>query len=219
MEIGLSWNLALLFFLFGVSLQAAAALLVLSLGAARLPRAHRLGQSAALLVFLGIALEVIALFVPPETPVEGYWFVLGVSPLLLPALLLRLVPAAASEGGKVPTPTPTPASAPEPSSSPSSASASVPASTSAPAPAPAPAPPATGAPRAGEERERAPTEFQRFLEEIPAVLAEHPEGLTLVEIGRELNVEWRKLTGAARELLDRGLVRKEEKRYFLVKGP
>ena len=188
MEIGLSWNLALLFFLFGMSLQAAAALLVL--GAARLPRAHRLGQSAALLIFLGIALQAISLLVPSETVVGSYWFVLGAAPLLLPALLLRLTPSASWE------------------TAPAAAQATVSPRTTAAKGKPSP-----------EERGRPPTEFQRFLEEIPAVLAEHPEGLTLVEIGRELNVEWRKLTGAARELLDRGLVRKEEKRYFLVKGP
>jgi hypothetical protein len=192
MDIGLSWNLALLFFLFGLSLEAAAALLVL--GAVRLPQAHRLGQSAALLIFLGIALQAISLFVPPETVVESYWFILGAAPLLLPAILLRLVPTPSWETA--------PAAPPR-------AAVSMPT-----------AAPEEGSKAKAEERTvRPPTEFQRFLEEIPAVLAEHPEGLTLVEIGRELNVEWRKLTGAARELLDRGLVRKEEKRYFLAKGP
>ena len=191
MDIGLSWNLALLFFLFGLSLQAAAALLVL--GAARLSYAHRLGQSAALLIFLGIALEAISLLVPSEMVVESYWFILGAAPLLFPALLLRLAPSAPVSW--------------------QTASAASPATRSFPTTAPKEAAPTT------EERGKPPTEFQRFLEEIPAVLAEHPEGLTLVEIGQELNVEWRKLTGAARELLDRGLVRKEEKRYFLVKGP
>ncbi len=194
MEIGLSWNLALLFFLFGLSLQAAAALLVLGLGAVRLP-AHRLGQAAALLIFLGIALQAISLLVPPETVVESYWFLLGATPLLLPALLLRLAPSAPASWGTAPAAPPAPATGSPPTSAPKG-----------------------GSPTA-EEREKPPTEFQRFLEEIPAVLAKHPEGLTLVEIGQELNVEWRKLTGAARELLDRGLVRKEEKRYFLVKGP
>lgn len=58
-------------------------------------------------------------------------------------------------------------------------------------------------------------EFNEHLQKIPEVLAAHPEGLTLVEIGRQLDVEWRRLTGAARELIERGLIYKVEKRYFL----
>lgn len=201
MSIGLSWNLALLLFGFGLSLQAAAALLVLALGTTRPLRAHRIGQAAALFVFLGIALEVIALFVPSETTVEGYWFVLGAVPLLLPGILVRLAASPSSE------PAGTAGTAPK--GAVSSPSPPGPAGTAAPTPTESP-----------EREDRPPREFQRFLEEIPAVLARHPEGLTLVEIGREMNVEWRKLTGAARELLDRGLVRKVEKRYYLVeRGP
>jgi hypothetical protein len=57
-------------------------------------------------------------------------------------------------------------------------------------------------------------EFQAQLELIREVVAAHPEGLTLVEIGKELDVEWRRLTGAVKELMERGQLRKEGKRYF-----
>jgi hypothetical protein len=60
-----------------------------------------------------------------------------------------------------------------------------------------------------------PTEFSEYLKKIPEVLAAHPEGLTLVEIGRQLDVEWRRLTGAARELIEQDRIYKAEKRYFL----
>ncbi len=59
------------------------------------------------------------------------------------------------------------------------------------------------------------TEFQEQLRRISEVLEDHPEGLTLVEIAREMEVEWRRLTGAANELLKLGRIRKEGRRYFI----
>jgi hypothetical protein len=64
----------------------------------------------------------------------------------------------------------------------------------------------------------APAEFNEQLSQIPRVLASHPEGLTLVEIGDQLEVDWRRLTGAASELLDRGRILKEEKKYYIEKS-
>ena len=58
------------------------------------------------------------------------------------------------------------------------------------------------------------TDFHEQLKRIPAVLAKHPRGLTLVEIGRELGIDWRRLTGAVNELLRLNRIRKEGKRYF-----
>jgi hypothetical protein len=60
----------------------------------------------------------------------------------------------------------------------------------------------------------AQTEFQELLGKIPNVLSQHPGGLTLVQIGHELGVEWRRLTGAINELLQHHRIRKEGKRYF-----
>lgn len=57
-------------------------------------------------------------------------------------------------------------------------------------------------------------DFHEQLKRIPAVLAKYPRGLTLVEIGRELGIDWRRLTGAANELLRLNRIRKEGKRYF-----
>jgi hypothetical protein len=61
----------------------------------------------------------------------------------------------------------------------------------------------------------AQAEFNEQLGQIPRILAANPEGLTLVEIGEKMGVEWRRLTGAVRELLERGRIVKEEKKYFL----
>ncbi|MBI1730521.1 hypothetical protein HY229_06500 [Candidatus Acetothermia bacterium] len=61
----------------------------------------------------------------------------------------------------------------------------------------------------------AQAEFNEQLGQIPRILAANPQGLTLVEIGEKMNVEWRRLTGAVRELLERGRIVKEEKKYFL----
>ncbi|OGF53093.1 MAG: hypothetical protein A2Z21_05650 [Candidatus Fraserbacteria bacterium RBG_16_55_9] len=57
-------------------------------------------------------------------------------------------------------------------------------------------------------------DFHEQLMRIPAVLTKHPRGLTLVEIGRAMSVDWRRLTGATNELLRLNRIRKEGKRYF-----
>ena len=64
----------------------------------------------------------------------------------------------------------------------------------------------------------APAEFNEQLSQIPRVLSQNPEGLTLVEIGDQMGVEWRRLTGAASELMDRGRIEKDGKKYFLKKS-
>jgi len=61
-------------------------------------------------------------------------------------------------------------------------------------------------------------EFEEQLGLVRDAVAAHPEGLTLVEIGRELDVDWRRLTGAVKELVERGELRKEGKRYLLKRG-
>jgi len=64
----------------------------------------------------------------------------------------------------------------------------------------------------------APAEFNEQLMSIPRLLSENPDGLTLVEIGDKMGVEWRRLTGAASELLDSGRIQKEGKKYYLKKS-
>jgi hypothetical protein len=73
-------------------------------------------------------------------------------------------------------------------------------------------------PPASQSTSSAQTEFPEQLRRVQAVLAKHPQGLTLVEIGRELGVEWRRLTGAVNELLRLKRIRKEGKRYFHQSG-
>lgn len=161
----LAWSFSLILFFIGLSLEAAALLLlltVLRMGDDRLASATRL--SAAFLV-PALALQVAALFVPP-IPISSLWFVLGAIPLLLPAPLLALTLRRAGRAG----------------------------------------------PHARSEATW--EEYHQHLTRIPDVLASHPEGLTLVEIGKEIGTEWRRLTRAAKELLDRGDLRKVGKRYF-----
>ncbi len=64
----------------------------------------------------------------------------------------------------------------------------------------------------------AQAEFNEQLNQIPRILAQHADGLTLVEIGEKMGVEWRRLTGAARELLERGRIQKEGKKYFISRA-
>lgn len=77
-----------------------------------------------------------------------------------------------------------------------------------------PRPDRTISPAVSPDSSEAQTEFSEQLQRIPALLAQNPHGLTLVEIGQELGVNWRRLTGAANELLRLKRIRKEGKRYF-----
>lgn len=56
-------------------------------------------------------------------------------------------------------------------------------------------------------------DFDQRLAKVQRVIAAHPEGVTLVQLGTALGIEWRQLTGVARELLRRGLVEKDGKLY------
>jgi hypothetical protein len=56
-------------------------------------------------------------------------------------------------------------------------------------------------------------DFDLRLQKVQQVIAAHPEGVTLVQLGTALGIEWRQLTGVARELLRRGLVEKDGKVY------
>lgn len=165
----LSWNLSLLLFFTGLSLEVAAIFLLFN--AMRAP--VHLARSAIGLILIAISLQVIALFIPQQQ-VSSYWFVLGASPLLLPALILawtkRSMTAAAD------------------TRSPAASVATV---------------------------DLTQGTFDEQLRKIQEVLTAHPQGLTLVEIGERLGVEWRRLTGAVKELLERGAIHKEGKRYFI----
>ncbi|HED04587.1 MAG TPA: hypothetical protein ENI60_07475 [Candidatus Fraserbacteria bacterium] len=57
-------------------------------------------------------------------------------------------------------------------------------------------------------------EFEQRLEAMQQVIVAHPEGITLVQLGEELEVAWRQLTGAAHELLRRGQAEKQGKFYL-----
>jgi len=160
-----SWNLSFLLFFTGLSFEVAAILLLFSIVRAPV----YLARSAIGLILIAFALQLSTLFVP-EWPISSYWFVLGASPLLLPALLL----SQAKRG----------ATAFEPERAPASSN------------------------------QTAREAFSEQLKRVQEVLGDHPQGLTLVEIGGRLGVEWRRLTGVVKELLERGEIRKEGKRYF-----
>jgi len=162
----LSWNLSLLLFFMGWSLEVAAIFLLFN--AMKAPA--RLARSAIGLILIAISLQVVALFIPQQR-VSSYWFVLGASPLLLPALILSWTKR----------------------------------STTA----------AAGTPSTAASVDLTQGTFDEQLRKIQEVLTAHPQGLTLVEIGGRLGVEWRRLTGAVKELLERGAIYKEGKRYFI----
>jgi hypothetical protein len=54
----------------------------------------------------------------------------------------------------------------------------------------------------------------RYYEEIVQLLENHPEGLSLVEIGEELGVQWRSLTKTISQLLEEEEIEKEDKTYY-----
>jgi len=49
---------------------------------------------------------------------------------------------------------------------------------------------------------------------VLSVIRAHSEGIRLVEIGDELGVDWRLLTFHVNRLLQHGLIRKEDRRYY-----
>lgn len=51
-------------------------------------------------------------------------------------------------------------------------------------------------------------------EEVFAAIIGHPEGIRLVDIGEELGVPWRSLTGLARNLVEEGRVEKAKNLYY-----
>lgn len=76
--------------------------------------------------------------------------------------------------------------------------------------------PDTAEPMAEPEKsspvESAFTEFDE--DDLFAVIANHPEGIKLVDIGAELKTEWRGLIGLARSLVESGRVEKRKNCYF-----
>jgi len=52
--------------------------------------------------------------------------------------------------------------------------------------------------------------------QVLKVVRHSPKGISLVKTGKKLGIEWRKLVGPARQLLDSGMIRKKEKNYYPV---
>ena len=63
--------------------------------------------------------------------------------------------------------------------------------------------------------ESAPSDEERVLE----VIARHPEGIKLVDIGNELGVNWRSFIGTTKSLVDEGKVEKIDTVYYPRGGP
>jgi len=59
-----------------------------------------------------------------------------------------------------------------------------------------------------------PTRLASEAERVMHVIAAHPDGVRLVEIGNELGVDWRGLIGAVKFLLDEGKVEKIDNVYY-----
>jgi len=75
------------------------------------------------------------------------------------------------------------------------------------------APPAEEAGRP-EEAPEAASELEELARRVDEVIARHPEGIRLVEIGQELGLEWRLLIAPVNLLLRRGRIRKEDRTYY-----
>jgi hypothetical protein len=78
-----------------------------------------------------------------------------------------------------------------------------------------PAPPEPGAPMEADESPEAPSpEIEEAARRILAVVRAHPEGVRLVRIGEALGTDWRLLIAPTNLLLERGLIRKEDRTYY-----
>lgn len=75
---------------------------------------------------------------------------------------------------------------------------------------PPPPPPAS----ASVEPRPGPVGLGELAERVLRVIATHPEGITLVEIGRELGIDWRQLIAPVNQLLAEGRVEKRDRSYF-----
>lgn len=51
-------------------------------------------------------------------------------------------------------------------------------------------------------------------ERVVGVVESHPQGITLVEIGKELGIDWRQLIAPINQLLAEGRVEKRDRSYF-----
>jgi len=76
-------------------------------------------------------------------------------------------------------------------------------------------------PKAHDVRTRADTVVEtsaKIAHQMQRVIEAHPEGLTLPEIAELLHRDWRGLTVHIKALADAGIVCKEGRRYFPIKG-
>jgi hypothetical protein len=67
-----------------------------------------------------------------------------------------------------------------------------------------------------EAVELPPVEEKILEDKILAVVKAHPHGISLPDIGKEMKIEWRKLIRSAKELLDKGKIKKVDVNYFPV---
>jgi len=74
--------------------------------------------------------------------------------------------------------------------------------------------PVAPAAREPEGLEEVPSELEELARRVNSVIHDHPEGIRLVEIGEELGIEWRLLIAPVNILLERGRIRKEDRRYY-----
>jgi hypothetical protein len=73
--------------------------------------------------------------------------------------------------------------------------------------------------RAEYERPKIEPEKERGDElqtKILKVIRHSPKGISLAEAGKKLDIEWRKLIGPAKHLMEEGMIRKKESHYFPV---
>lgn len=69
-------------------------------------------------------------------------------------------------------------------------------------------------PPSGAEASELEAQLEATARRALTVIRVHPEGIRLTELGEELGADWRTLIGPVNRLIERGLVRKEDRRYY-----
>jgi hypothetical protein len=184
--------LGLLLVFSGFVLAMGALVLMMMLRSARArasgPLQEYLSESAGLTLFWALIFQVAG-FLAPQIPLDPAWFFVTIFLFLIPAaLVLRAWTFEAPLDVH--------------SSRPSVMSQSRPTPAARPAAKP-------------EPMGRTPI-ADEWQEKIMAVMDSQSGGLSLVEIGQRLGVDWRQLTAAARQLVQDGRLHKKGKRYFKI---
>jgi len=74
--------------------------------------------------------------------------------------------------------------------------------------------PPESAPEATDRAEAAPKAEPELAAKAAAIIREHPDGVSLAEMGKSLGVSWQTLIGVARELVETKQAKKADSKYY-----